>query len=298
MPGTSIRLAIAICLTHAVLVPARAAAQASSTTTTAASAPAPVRPPRDLRDSCAKVDSARTLRRAVGDSLGARIPGADSARVTNGTPRSRSYPEYDVVLDVPNLCVDRLALKVDSLSARLNLTAAISNLVRVNAGVDVAVGKLDLTIQGVRATALLLVDLDDVVHIVDQTLTFVDNHPEIVTQLGNTLQSTGAAVGTVTGTVVGTIRALLLSTTRLTDGSVVQHVVDQASGSLIDRTLSAAGQLLGQKTIGNVLTLAPLRDVTSTATQLVRQVRDPAGNVIEYTLDRTRNTITSVRLVP
>lgn len=60
-------------------------------------------------------------------------------------------------------------------------------------GADVFVGDGDLTIRGVRAQALLLVDLDDVYHFVNRTLTFVDNRPEVVDRLGSTLQNTGAA---------------------------------------------------------------------------------------------------------
>src|SRR4029078_12065898 len=77
--------------------------------------------------------------------------------------RSHEYPEYDVVLDIPNVCVEKIYLKVDSVTARISLNAQVANLLRVNAGADVLIGNVDLTIQGVRAQALLLVDLDDVV---------------------------------------------------------------------------------------------------------------------------------------
>ena len=76
-----------------------------------------------------------------------------------------------------------------------SLNAQVANLLRVNAGADVLIGNVDLTIQGVRAQALLLVDLDDVVHAVDQTPTFVDNHPEVVNQLTSTVSNLGGAVG-------------------------------------------------------------------------------------------------------
>ena len=71
--------------------------------------------------ACVGPDSGRVFQRSVGDSLSrtTRLSGTDSARVTGGTARSRQYPEYDVVLDVPNLCVERIFLKVDSLTAKL-----------------------------------------------------------------------------------------------------------------------------------------------------------------------------------
>src|SRR5689334_1417607 len=192
-------------LTVAALVPSITFAQRTAT-----------RPGAGQPWQCQPTDSARAFNRGLRvDSLAAqRAAGgvAGGAQVTGGTGRSREYPEYDVVLDIPNLCVERIFLKVDSVTAKLNLDAAVSNLVRVTAGADVLIGNVDLTIQDVRARALLLIDLDDVVHIVDQTLTFVDNHPEVVAQLGSTLNNVGGAVGGLAGDVVGAVRGLVMST--------------------------------------------------------------------------------------
>ena len=249
---------------------------------------------------CDPRDSVRAFRRAVRlDSLRAGQrgvqPPAGTTPVSGGTQRSQAFPEYDVVLDVPNLCVNRIFLKVDSVTATINLNARVANLVRVNAGAEVLIGRVDLTIEGVRAQALLLVDLDDVYYIVDNTLTFIDNHPEIVQQLGSTLQTTVGAVG---GLVGGVVRGLLLGTTRLASGETVQRLVDQVTGSLLERTLSTAGQVVAERAIGSVLNLPALRETTNAAGQLVRQVRDQAGSVIEYTLDRATNQIRDLRVLP
>ena len=251
---------------------------------------------RDMHVACvARGDSARTFRRGVGDSVSvSRVVTGDSTRaITGGTERSRMYPEYDVVLDIPNLCVERIVLRVDTLSAKINLNARVSNLVSIRAGADVLIGNVDLTIQDVRARALLLVDLDNVVHIVDQTLTFVDNHPEIVQQLGSTLQNTGAAVGGLAG---GLVRGLLLTTSRLTNGNTLQRVVDEATGNILERTLSAAGQQVGERVVGSILRLPNVSETTNAAGNVVRQVRD-AGKLIEYTLDRATSRILGVRLL-
>ena len=254
---------------------------------------------RNMHVACVGPDSGRTFQRAIGDSLSrtTRLSATDSARVTGGTPRSRQYPEYDVVLDIPNLCVERIFLKVDSLHAKLNLNAAISNLVRVSAGADVLVGNVDLTIQDVRARVLLLIDLDDVVHIVDQTLTFVDNHPEVVAQLGSTLNNVGGAVGGLAGEVVGAVRGLVMSTTRLANGGTLQHVVDQATGRLLDRTLDAAGKVVAEKALGSVLDLATVKETAGTAGNVIRQVRDQSGNLIEFTLNTATKAISNLRVV-
>jgi YD repeat-containing protein len=136
-----------------------------------------------------------------------------------------------------------------------------------------------------------------VVHIVDQTLTFVDNHPEVVDQLTGTLQNVGGAVGGVVGNVVGAVEGLLLSTTKLANGNTLQHVIDQATGNLVDKTLSTAGKLVAQKVVGNVLQLPTLNEVTNAAGNVVRQVRDQSGKLIEYTLDKATNKLAGIRLL-
>jgi hypothetical protein len=251
---------------------------------------------REMHVACVGPDTARAFRRGVGDTLrvSQRVPGDSVRPITGGTPRSRQYAEYDVVLDIPNVCVERIFLKVDSVTARLNLHAQISNLVKVDAGADVLIGNVDLTIQDVRAAALLLVDLDDVVHIVDNTLTFVDNHPEIIQQLGSTLQNT---VGFVGSTVGGLVRGLVIGVTRLANGNQLQRVVNESTGDILERTLSAAGNQLAQRVVGNVTRLPTIRETTNAAGQLVRQVRDQAGSLLEYTLERATNKVLGVRLL-
>jgi hypothetical protein len=252
---------------------------------------------RNMHVACVGPDSGRTFRRSVGDSLSlTNTPG--TPRITGGTARSHEYPEYDVVLDVPNLCVERIFLKVDSVTAKIALDARVANLLHVSAGADVLIGDVDLTIQDVRARALLLVDLDDVVHAVDQTLTFVDNHPEVVSALTSTLQNTGAAVGGVVGDVVGAVQGLLLGTTKLSNGNVLQHVIDQATGNLVDKTLSSAGKVIAQKTVGSILNLPVVKETAGAAGSVVRQVRDQGGKLIEYTLDKATNKLSNVRILP
>jgi YD repeat-containing protein len=283
----SLRRAMPWIVAAATIVPLALSAQQRPATTTQR-----FQRTRDMHVACVGPDSARTFRRSVGDSL---APG--TARVTGGTARSQSYPEYDVVLDIPNLCVERIFLKVDSVTAKLNLHAQVSNLVTVRAGADVLIGNVDLTIQDVRAKALLLVDLDDVVYIVDQTLTFIDNHPEIIEQLGSTLQNTGAAVGGIVGDVVQGVRGLLLGSTRQANGNLIQRIVNEATGEIIERTVSSAGQQLAQRAIGSILQLPTLSETTNAAGQAVRQVRDQAGALIEYTLDKATNAIRGVRVL-
>ena len=238
---------------------------------------------------CTPRDSLRAFNRTLRlDSLARtrQATNGNAPPITGGTTRSQQYPEYDVVLDIPNLCVNRLFLKVDSLTAKLALDARVANLVHVSAGADVLIGNVDLTIEGVRAQALLLVDLDDVVYIVDQTLTFVDNHPEVVKQLGSTLQNTVGSVG-------GLVGQLVLGVTKLAGGGSVQRIIDQATGSIIEKTLDAAGKVIAQKTVGAITSLPIISNTTNSAGQVVKRVRDATGAIVEYTLDAAGKLLNS-----
>jgi hypothetical protein len=266
----------------AALIPSMTNAQVRPTTA-AARAPGSGQPWQ-----CVPSDSTRAFNRALrADSLARqRVAGgaAGGATVTGGTGRSHEYPEYDVVLDIPNLCVNRVFLKVDSLTAKLNLDARVSNLVRVSAGADVLVGNVDLTIQGVRAQALLLVDLDDVVYIVDQTLTFVDNHPEVVQQLGSTLQNTVGAVG-------GLVNRLLLGTVTNALGQTVQRLIDPGTGSIIEKALTGGA---AEKVVGNITQLPVISQAADASGNIVKRAKDAATNaIVQYTLSKAGKLLTS-----
>lgn len=208
--------------------------------------------------------------------------------------------EYDVVLMVPDLCVDEIQLDVDNVQARVALNARVANLVRLDAGADVAIETVSLGIRGVRAEVLLLVDLDNVVHVVDRTLSFLDQNPEIVTGLFRTTQGALSTVGGLTETAlepggvasqaVGTLgRTLdnvtapngLLSQTVNTVGQTVQRTVS-STGSILERTLDTAGGVVNERTLGNVARLPLVRETTNQAGQTVRRVRDETGAIIEY----------------
>ena len=247
------------------------------------------------RAVCDATDT-RGFQRSIGDTsrAGRQRTAQQGAGITGGTARSQSYPEFDVVLDIPNVCVGRIFLKVDSVTARLSLVAQVANLLRVNAGADVHIGNVDLTIQGVQGRVLLLVDLDDVVHVVDQTLTFIDNHPEIINQLTGTLQNVGRTAGGLVGGILG---VLGLGRTTNALGQTVERFVNQQSGAIIERTLGSAGQLVSELSTNNIRNLPTVQELTNAAGQVVRRVRDQSGAIIEYTVDRVTNALSNIRIV-
>jgi hypothetical protein len=105
----------------------------------------------------------------------------------------------DVLLDVPNLKVDEIHLEVDNLQARVSLLARVLNLLTLQVGADVSLGKVVLDIKGVEAQAVLKVRLDNVAAIIDRVMTTIDNNPQILDDLtrslGQTLDELGQGSG-------------------------------------------------------------------------------------------------------
>jgi hypothetical protein len=93
----------------------------------------------------------------------------------------------DVLLDVPNLEVDRITLEVDDLRAHVSVLAELANLVSLSVGADVRLGRVKLEIEGVEAQALLKVRLEHVRAILEKALDTVAQHPEILRNLARTL---------------------------------------------------------------------------------------------------------------
>ncbi|MYW43568.1 hypothetical protein GT346_09540, partial [Streptomyces sp. SID161] len=83
----------------------------------------------------------------------------------------------DVYLDVPVLKVDEIDLDVEDLRAHVSLQAEVLDLLKLNVGADVSLGRVHLGISGVEAQAQLKVRLDNVALIIDRVLTTLDRNP-------------------------------------------------------------------------------------------------------------------------
>ncbi|HEX6068794.1 MAG TPA: hypothetical protein VFZ18_03205 [Longimicrobiaceae bacterium] len=226
-------------------------------------------------------------------------------------------PNYDVVLEVPELSVDSIGLNVEQLRAHVALDANAMNLVALNAGVDVGIDRVQLDITGVLAEAYLYADLDNVTRIVARVVQTLNNNPELLTRLLTVVDTTVSTVGGVANTVlqpggvasqaVGAVGQTLqnvtqpgglLSQTVNTLGQTVQRTVG-TTGDVVERTVDQAGNVVGSRAVGNLLDLQGLRvlrETTGAAGQVVRQVQDQSGAVIEYTLDQA-GRIASTRVI-
>jgi hypothetical protein len=110
----------------------------------------------------------------AGEQLAERIASED------GEP-AEVHPrkEGDVVLRVPHLSTEEISIDVDHLDARLSLGVGLGDFLRIDAGVDVSVDSVDITIKGVQAEAHLRVYLDEIARIIDRVMRTIEQNPEI-----------------------------------------------------------------------------------------------------------------------
>ena len=107
----------------------------------------------------------------------------------------------DVTLDVPVLNIEEARLQVDNLRARISLQAELSDMVRINVGVDAFLEKVELDLKGLEAQALLKANLENVRDILGRTLESLDNNPQLVESLTQQGTGTGGELEGVAGTV-------------------------------------------------------------------------------------------------
>ncbi|MER7775960.1 hypothetical protein ABTZ21_13315 [Streptomyces sp. NPDC096191] len=111
--------------------------------------------------------------------------------------------EPDVLLDVPELHVEEISLHVENLQAKVSLSVEVLELLKLNVGADVSLGRVELDIKGVQAQAMLKVRLDNVAEMVGRVLSTVDAHPQILEQLTSGLDSAAESLGSGAGQVAG-----------------------------------------------------------------------------------------------
>ncbi|MFI0511817.1 hypothetical protein ACH3Y9_25010 [Streptomyces sp. WSLK1-5] len=164
----------------------------------------------------------------------------------------------DVFLDVPILKVDEIDLDVEDLRAHVSLQAEVLDLLKLNVGADVSLGRVHLGISGVEAQAQLKVRLHHVAQIIDRVLTTLDRNPEILHELARGVGSAVQDVGVGARHAVGELGTGA--------GRAVQDV---------GRGAGAAVQDVGQG-VGSVA-----RDVGQGAGRAVQDVGGGAGRAVE-----------------
>ncbi|KAK3718050.1 hypothetical protein LTR37_005476 [Vermiconidia calcicola] len=203
---------------------------------------------------------------------------------TTGGSATASAP--DVYLHVPTLSVGRIELDVENLQADINLNANVAQLVRINAGVQLSIAKVNLTIADVDAELDLIVRLGNLVEIVNRVFESLDLNPLLINTLGNVTDALDDVIGEVDG-LLGSITQGGTTLKFLVDnlGNIVQQVggVSSIVGdyaqnmTLVTGSVKEIGPGLTQKTYSYSALDALVNIVFNKAGQIVQAVVEKSG---------------------
>src|SRR5215216_2862858 len=191
--------------------------------------------------------------------LGVLAAGAPAWAIFSRTGRSPSSSqepngqedEPDVVLDVPELEVDRITLEVRDLRAHVSILAELANLLNISVGVDARLDEVKLEIEGVEAEAHLVARLKNVRAILVKALETIGEHPEILRILARSIsrlvrESLEETLGTLDSALEGlevgdTVDEALLGSL----GEVrtaLEDVLERTEGAVEEATQTALGE--------------------------------------------------------
>lgn len=190
--------------------------------------------------------------------------GGGGTGTTSASSSTTSPP--DVLLRVPNLSVGRIELDVDNLSAEINLAAEVASLVTINAGIQVGVTRVNITIVDVEAELELIVRLGNLVSIVNRTLATLDLTPDLINILND--------VTDVVTEVVGAVDGLLGSITQ--GGTTLNYIIDNL-GNIVQEVAGDAGNTVST-IVGNYL-----QNMTFTG-----EAETLSGGLVEKTYEYTQ----------
>ncbi|KAK8022571.1 hypothetical protein PG993_013338 [Apiospora rasikravindrae] len=157
----------------------------------------------------------------------------------SGSPKYGEAGPPDVLLEVPELHVGRIELVVDNLQAEINLGAQVASLVEINAGVQVGIKKVNITIADVDANLELVIRLGNLVDIVNRTLASLDLNPLLINVLDTAVDLVDSVVGAVDG-LLGSI---------VNGDSKINFIVDNL-GNIVQEVAGDAGKIVSS-IIGN-----------------------------------------------
>jgi hypothetical protein len=142
--------------------------------------------------------------------------------------------EPDVVLDVPELEVDKITLEVRDLRAHVSILAELADLLNLSVGVDARLDEVKLEIEGVEAEVHLIARLKNVRAILEKTLDTIGEHPEILRIVSRSISR--VVRDSLEGTL-GTLDSAL-------EGLEVGDTVDEALVGRLEEVRAALGDIL------------------------------------------------------
>lgn len=208
----------------------------------------------------------------------------------------------DVLLRIPELSVKKIELDVDNLNAEINLAAQIASLVEVNAGVQVGIKKVNITIADVDANLDLIIRLGNLVDIVNRTLASLDLNPLLI----NVLETATDLVGDVIGVVDGLLGSIVNGDSKINFlidnlGNIVQEVTGGAGdavSSIIgnyekNMTYTGAQKILQGGNIQKTYKYSPLNALVNVVTNAAGQVLQAVVVGKDNNGDKTSSTVSS-----
>jgi hypothetical protein len=165
--------------------------------------------------------------------------------------------EPDVVLDVPELEVDRITLEVRDLRAHVSILAELADLVNISVGVDARLDEVKLEIEGVEAEVHLVARLHNVRAILEKALETIGEHPEILRILARSIsrvvresleETLGTLASALEGLEVGeTVDEALLGSLGEVR-SALEDVLERTERAVEGATQTALGEGQGDDT--------------------------------------------------
>ena len=187
-----------------------------------------------------------------------------------GTVPEQEYLEYsqngaeleepDLVLNVPVVKVDSIHLELEDLDAHVAVKAQVLDLLKLNVGIDLHLGKVRVDVKGVEAQALLKARLDYVAASIDRVLTALDRNPQLLESVGSALEDVGWGAGHTVAESGEAVEDVVEGT-----GSALRHLGPGASDA-VSQVGEGAGQAVG--------------DVGEGAGQAVQQIGQGAGQAV------------------
>ena len=211
----------------------------------------------------------------------------ETANTSNNV--SSSIPEPDVFLNA-SIHIGEINIEVDNLTAKIDLSAQVLKLLDFNAGVDLSISKVQLLIQNVTARVLLEARLENLVLMINDTLTSIDLNP-IIAELGNGLGSiindTGNLIGGLTGDEDAAAKSkrsldlmqfdlennILYSVNDYSGNTHTNRILAQ-NGDIVEQKLDNHGHVYGTTVVGNYLTDMRFNGFNQTVTYKGKQVRE------------------------
>lgn len=164
----------------------------------------------------------------------------------------------------------------------------MAGLVSINAGVQLSVQKINLTISDVQAQLDLVVRLGNLVEIVNRVFESLDLNPLLLNLINNVTDIVGDVIGVVDG-LLGSITQDGKTLNFLVDnlGHIVQQVTDAAGGTVStivgdftqNMTFTGAQETLSGGLVKKTFSYAPL-------SALVDIVFNTLGQVVQATVQK------------